>query len=61
VRAAGATTGPGQLLEGGHLWGGRPARVLGPLDEAKRTMMVRVAEGYRDLGRAYRQIQDAMP
>jgi carbonic anhydrase/acetyltransferase-like protein (isoleucine patch superfamily) len=59
--AAGATTGPGQLLEGGHLWGGRPARVLGPLNEAKRTMMVRVAEGYRDLGRAYRQIQDAMP
>lgn len=58
--AAGATTDPGQLLEGGHLWGGRPARVLGPLDEGKRTMMARVVEGYRELGRAYRLAQDAM-
>ncbi|SFG44697.1 gamma carbonic anhydrase family protein [Methylobacterium gossipiicola] len=58
--AAGATTEPGQLLEGGHLWGGRPARVLGPLDEAKRTMMARVVEGYREHGRAYRLAQEAV-
>jgi len=59
--AAGATTDPGQLLEGGHLWGGRPARVLGPLDEAKRAMMARVVEGYCEHGRAYRLAQDAVP
>ncbi|KQP28202.1 carbonic anhydrase [Methylobacterium sp. Leaf102] len=58
--AAGATTEPGQLLEGSHLWGGRPARVLGPLDEDKRAMMTRVVEGYREHGRAYRLAQDAM-
>ncbi|MCJ2034165.1 gamma carbonic anhydrase family protein [Methylobacterium sp. J-068] len=59
--AAGATTDPGQLLEGGHLWGGRPARILGPLDAEKRTMMARVVEGYVAHGRAYRQAQETSP
>lgn len=59
--AAGATTDPGQLLEGGHLWGGRPARILGPLDAEKRAMMVRIVEGYREHGRAYRRAEAALP
>ncbi len=59
--AAGATTDPGQLLEGGHLWGGRPARILGPLDADKRAMMARVVEGYVAHGQAYRQAQEALP
>ena len=50
--AAGSTTDPGQLLEGGYLWGGRPARILGPLDADKRAMMLRIVEGYCELGRA---------
>ena len=55
--AAGATTDPGQLLEGGHLWGGRPARILGPLDQTKRAMMARIVEGYCKHGREYRVAQ----
>ncbi len=55
--AAGATTDPGQLLEGGHLWGGRPARILGPLDAEKRAMMARIVEGYCEHGREYRLAQ----
>jgi carbonic anhydrase/acetyltransferase-like protein (isoleucine patch superfamily) len=58
--AAGATTDPGQLLEGGHLWGGRPARILGVLDAEKRTMMTRVVEGYVAHGMAYRQAEAAL-
>ena len=57
--AGGATTDPGQLLESGHLWGGRPARILGPLDADKRKMMARIVEGYGNLGRIYRQAQVA--
>ncbi|HEX8416159.1 MAG TPA: DapH/DapD/GlmU-related protein [Methylobacterium sp.] len=56
--AAGATTDPGQLLEGGHLWGGRPARILGTLDADKRAMMTRIVEGYCAYGRIYKQAQE---
>jgi carbonic anhydrase/acetyltransferase-like protein (isoleucine patch superfamily) len=58
--AAGATTDPGQLLEGGHLWGGRPARILAPLDADKRSMMSRIVEGYCEHGREYRRLQAEM-
>lgn len=57
--AAGATTDPGQLLESGHLWGGRPARILSRLDDDKRAMMARIVEGYGEHGRAYRAAQEA--
>ncbi|WP_132251867.1 gamma carbonic anhydrase family protein [Methylobacterium segetis] len=59
--AAGATTDPGQLLEGGQLWGGRPARILGALDPEKRAMMSRIVEGYCEHGRAYRKLQAEVP
>ncbi len=55
--AGGATTDPGQLLESGHLWGGRPARILAPLDAKKRQMMSRTIENYCHHGRTYRQVQ----
>lgn len=53
--AGGATTDPGQLLEGGYLWGGRPARILAPLDADKRTMLREIVEGYRAHGQVYRE------
>lgn len=56
--AGGATTDPGQLLEGGYLWGGRPARILAPLDADKRTLMRGIAEGYRLLGQTYKRVQE---
>lgn len=37
--AAGSLTTPGQVLESGWLWGGRPAVRMKPLDEARRAMM----------------------
>ena len=55
--AGGATTDPGQLLEGGYLWGGRPARILAPLDADKRTLLRDIVEGYRVHGRVYREVQ----
>jgi gamma-carbonic anhydrase len=58
--AAGATTDPGQILEAGYLWGGRPARILAPLDAEKRAMMIRIVEGYCRHGREYRAAQEAL-
>ena len=55
--AGGSTTDPGQLLESGYLWGGRPARILGPLDADKRAMMTRIVAGYCEHGRVYRQME----
>ena len=56
--AAGATTDPGQILESGYLWGGRPARILSPLDADRRTMMLRIVESYCQHGRDYRRAQE---
>ncbi|TXN73467.1 gamma carbonic anhydrase family protein, partial [Methylobacterium sp. WL18] len=58
--AAGATTDPGQILGAGYLWGGRPARILSPLDAEKRAMMIRIVEGYCQHGREYRAAQAAV-
>jgi len=58
--AGGAATDPGQLLESGHLWGGRPARILAPLDADKRRMMSQIVEGYCAHGRTYRREQAAL-
>lgn len=55
--AGGATTDPGQLLDSGHLWGGRPARILAPLDADKRAMMTRIVAGYCEHGRIYRRME----
>ncbi|WP_430911450.1 gamma carbonic anhydrase family protein [Methylobacterium sp. sgz302541] len=58
--AAGASTDPGQLLESGHLWGGRPARILSRLDDDKRRMMARIVEGYFVHGRTYGRMQEVL-
>ncbi len=55
--AAGSATEPGQVLGSGHLWGGRPARILAPLDADRRGMMARIVEGYVRHGREYRAAQ----
>ncbi len=51
--AAGATTRAGQVLEGGWLWAGRPARRLLPLDEAKRRLVRDAADIYRHYASAF--------
>lgn len=56
--AAGAVTLAGQRLETGWLWGGRPARPLVRLDDAKRTMMRQIITHYRGYADAYQQEQD---
>lgn len=44
--AAGASTLPGQVLTSGQLWGGSPARVIGPLDERKRALIAHTIGTY---------------
>ncbi|RVU21103.1 gamma carbonic anhydrase family protein [Methylobacterium oryzihabitans] len=56
--AAGTATDPGQELESGWLWGGRPARRIGRLDGERRAMMQRTIEQYGAYGRTYRKAQD---
>jgi len=51
--AAGSTTEPGQWLETGWLWGGRPARAISRLDTLKRTMMSDIIGQYCAYARAY--------
>ena len=55
--AAGTTTEPGQILETGWLWGGRPARPLSRLDEARRTGMREVVEQYCGYMRTFGRLQ----
>lgn len=52
--AAGCHTEPGQVLEGGLIWAGRPARPLGALDDAKRRMILGIAEVYGQYARVLR-------
>lgn len=52
--AAGTHTTPGQRLEGGRLWGGRPARPIGVLDEARRGIVLLTAAVYAGYARAMR-------
>jgi gamma-carbonic anhydrase len=58
--AAGAVTLPGQTLESGWLWGGRPARPLSRLDGAKNAMMRIIVEHYCAYADAYRRAQENM-
>jgi gamma-carbonic anhydrase len=58
--AAGAVTLAGQTLESGWLWGGRPARPLARLDNAKRTMMATIIEHYCAYAQAYKCAQEAL-
>ncbi len=55
--AAGSATEPGQIIGSGWLWGGRPARPLARLDEAKRAMMSATIRQYRTYSSVYRTVQ----
>lgn len=58
--AAGACTEPGQHLTSGWLWGGRPARPIAKLNEAKRQMLSRIVDHYRLYGATYRDAQSRL-
>ncbi|MBK8018258.1 MAG: gamma carbonic anhydrase family protein [Betaproteobacteria bacterium] len=51
--AAGSVTLPGQRLTAGSMWAGRPARKLGPLDDAKRHIITYGAKHYVDYNHDY--------
>ncbi|MFN3564437.1 MAG: gamma carbonic anhydrase family protein [Burkholderiaceae bacterium] len=55
--AAGTTTRPGQVLASGKLWGGQPARALGPLDERKRAMIADTIGTYCDYAAELARVQ----
>jgi carbonic anhydrase/acetyltransferase-like protein (isoleucine patch superfamily) len=55
--AAGATTEPGQVLDSGWMWGGRPAKALSKLDDAKHANMAQNVLTYCDYSRTYRRLQ----
>lgn len=55
--AAGATTLPGQVLTSGKLWGGQPARALGPLDERKRAMIAETIGTYCGYAEELKRVQ----
>ncbi len=57
--AAGCTTLAGQRLDGGLVWGGRPARVLGELDQTKRRLVLLTVQTYREYARVLGQAQRA--
>jgi len=59
--AGGSSTHPGQVLEGGWLWGGRPARALSRLDERKIGIIQRSASIYRDYAAGFASSQVALP
>jgi carbonic anhydrase/acetyltransferase-like protein (isoleucine patch superfamily) len=58
--AAGAVTLCGQYLERGWLWGGRPARPIAKLDDARRKSMLAIVEQYCAYAAAYRLAQSSL-
>ena len=57
--AAGATTAPGQVLESGWMWGGRPATKMSKLDEARRKVMRENVATYCRYSQVFRAVQQA--
>ncbi len=51
--AAGAETTEGQVLEGGWLWGKRPAVKIAPLDQVKRKVILMTPPLYMGYARAF--------
>lgn len=46
--AAGCITKPGDRLQGGYLWGGAPARILGEMDSVKREIILTTSQVYSE-------------
>jgi carbonic anhydrase/acetyltransferase-like protein (isoleucine patch superfamily) len=57
--AAGAETFAGQVLEGGFLWGRRPAQKIAPLDDAKRELIAELIAMYCGYARAFAEAERA--
>ena len=55
--AAGSTTEPGQVLETGWMWGGRPARRMSTLDEPRRDGMAANIVTYCTYSQVFRRLQ----
>ena len=55
--AAGSTTEPGQEVESGWMWGGRPAKAISRLDEARRAGMAQNVLTYREYSQLFRRVQ----
>ncbi len=55
--AAGSTTEPGQVLESGWMWGGRPAKPMARLDAPRRAGMAQNIVTYCDYARLFRDVQ----
>ncbi len=56
--AAGSTTEPGQVIESGWMWGGRPAKPISRLDEGRRAGMARNILNYCEYAQLFRRVQD---
>jgi len=52
--AAGTQTEPGQRLTSGHVWAGRPARPIAPMDARKRDMLAATLANYRTYATRFR-------
>jgi carbonic anhydrase/acetyltransferase-like protein (isoleucine patch superfamily) len=57
--AAGSTTNADQHLEGGWLWGGRPARPIAKLNESRRSMLMQSIDQYCTYSRNFKDVQEA--
>ena len=55
--AAGAVTLPGQVLEGGWLWGGQPARKLTELNQRKRAVVLETIVTYCEYAEELARVQ----
>jgi carbonic anhydrase/acetyltransferase-like protein (isoleucine patch superfamily) len=55
--AAAARTTPGQVLEGGWLYAGSPARKLGPLDDAKHALTALIVLQYCQYSKDFRELE----
>ena len=59
--AAGSTTEPGQVLESGWMWGGRPAKPISRLDAARRDGMAQNIKTYCEYSQLFRAVQHTIP
>ena len=53
----GATTEPGQVLESGWMWGGRPAKPISRLDDARRAGMASNISNYCGYSQVFRRLE----
>jgi carbonic anhydrase/acetyltransferase-like protein (isoleucine patch superfamily) len=58
--AANAKTESGQVLTGGKLWAGDPARAIAPLDEGKRALIAIIIPHYVAYAAAYKSAQEQL-